>query len=188
MEEIWAPIDGYPNYEVSSLGRIKSLPKQIDHKQYIEYAKERIITEKRHTSGYLSVSLSHNGKKKQFLIHRLVAAAFLVKEPSHTQVNHKNGIRTDNRVDNLEWVTVSENHRHSFRVLGREHPRTMLGRKGANNPSSVKVVCSTLGMTFDSVKETAQALGIGERRLSDVLNDKAIHVRGLHFRRLHTVG
>jgi hypothetical protein len=51
MEEIWAPIDGYPNYEVSSLGRIKSLPKQIDHKQYIEYAKERIITEKRHTSG-----------------------------------------------------------------------------------------------------------------------------------------
>lgn len=80
--------------------------------------------------GYCIVNFNHNHKRKGFAVHTLVARTFIKNDDvSRTQVNHKNGIKTDNRVDNLEWVTPKENVRHSREVLGFDN-------SSANNTQS----------------------------------------------------
>src|SRR5690606_20486705 len=69
------------------------------------------------STGYSTVVLSNNGTKRRFLVHRLVAEVYLPNNEGKPCVNHINGIKTDNRVENLEWVTYSENERHSHDIL-----------------------------------------------------------------------
>jgi len=108
--EVWKKIDNYPTYQISSLGNVKSL-------NYNKTKKEKILKIRLLKSGYCRVGLCKNGKAKDFYIHRLVADSFLFKKTTDTQVNHINGIKNDNRVDNLEWCTQSENMVHSY-VIG----------------------------------------------------------------------
>lgn len=113
-KEIWRPIYGYTGlYEVSSHGRIKSLPRKVDRGcKGIELRKERILkpTGKR----YRKIHLSKDGIQKWFSVHRLVAKAFCKKLKLHTQVNHVNGNRLDNSAENLAWCTASENCAHAL--------------------------------------------------------------------------
>lgn len=100
MEEIWKPITGYGGkYEVSNLGNVKS---------FVIYKNGRIIKPS-NTDGYLRVMLYDNGRKT-FTVHRLVLQTFLPIE-ENKEVNHKNHITTDNRLENLEWCSSSENKR-----------------------------------------------------------------------------
>lgn len=107
MEEVWKPVRGAEEkYLVSNMGRIKSLYRRGWKKEFLSGHITKL--------GYVSMTI--NGK--QIFLHRLVAEAFLEKDLIRNEVNHKNGIKTDNRVVNLEWATRSENMRHCHRVLG----------------------------------------------------------------------
>ena len=100
--ELWKEIEGYSNYMISNLGRVKSL-------NYNRTKKEKIMKFNTHPNGYLMIMLSKNNKQKVFPIHRLVAEHFIPNPENKPCIDHINTIRTDNRVDNLRWVTHKEN-------------------------------------------------------------------------------
>ena len=102
-EEIWKPIkefEGY--YEVSNIGRVRSL-------NYKRTGKEKILKNIEDYKGYLEVGLTKNGKRKQFKVHRLVAEAFIPNPENKPCIDHINTVKSDNRVENLRWVTYKEN-------------------------------------------------------------------------------
>lgn len=114
MEEIWKSVVGYEGlYEVSSLGNLKSLDRVKGMYGQLKNYKGRDL-KPNSNKGYLKQILHKDGERKYAQVHRLVAIAFLPNPENKQEVNHKNGIKTDNRVDNLEWVTTSENQKHAY--------------------------------------------------------------------------
>lgn len=98
--ETWKDVPGYVGYyQVSSLGRIRSLPRNGTRKEV------HILSPNVKKSGYANVLLSKNDKRETCRLHRLVAQAFIPNPDNKPQVNHKNGCRSDNRAVNLEWVS-----------------------------------------------------------------------------------
>ena len=124
---IWKPVKGFEGmYEVSSDGRVKSL-EGVKVGRRTRRAKE--ICQQKQWTGYKQVALfDSKGGKSYHKVHRLVAEAFLDNPEGKPQVNHKNGVRDDNRLENLEWVTISENHKHAFNELGKKPSRANLGK------------------------------------------------------------
>ena len=112
MEEIWKDIVGYEGlYQVSTLGRIKSLSRRVWNSGMNCYRNqyERFLTLIPDKKGYLRVNLSKEGRLKQLLVHRIVIIAFLENPNNLPQVNHINEITSDNRINNLEWCTNLHN-------------------------------------------------------------------------------
>jgi hypothetical protein len=104
--ERWAEIEGYNgDYEVSTHGRVMSFKRD---------AGGRLMSLRTNTCGYLIVDLCANCERKSIRVHRLAAEAFIHNPDNKPQVNHINGVKTDNRLENLEWATSSENVQHSF--------------------------------------------------------------------------
>ena len=137
MEEIWKDIEGYEGiYQVSNLGNVRSL-------NYKNTGETRILKTRINRCGYICVCLGR--KRKDFKVHRLVAIAFIPNPENKPCVDHINAIRTDNRVENLRWVTHEENmnkplsrEHMSEAFKGEKHP--MYGRRGKDNPCSKKIV------------------------------------------------
>lgn len=118
MSEEWRDIKGFKgSYAVSNQGNVKSLKRVIfranGKKQLVE---EKIMKPARNSHGYFIISLSKEGKGFTRQLHRLAAKAFLPLDNTRINVNHKNGIKTDNRVENLEWMTQKENIAHALRL------------------------------------------------------------------------
>lgn len=110
MEETWKPIYGFEKkYEISSYGRVKSLARQINNKNICE----RILKSQNRGNGYLGATLSHARNVK---FHRLVAEHFLPVIPGKTEINHVDGNKNNNNLNNLEWVTNRENTDHAIKM------------------------------------------------------------------------
>jgi hypothetical protein len=120
-QEIWKDIPEYEGYyQASSLGRIRSLDMVVKHwrggkmKKLGRIMKQRKVTHPQREGFYLSVMLCVDQVKKIYSVHRLVALAFIPNPLKKEFINHKNGSKNDNRVENLEWVTCSENNQHAM--------------------------------------------------------------------------
>lgn len=133
---MWKDIPGYETlYEVSSTGKVRSKEREITRKDGIHYFKCERVIKTYLLNGYERLCLYKNGKQKQFLIHRLVALAFIEKEDGKDLVNHKDANKLNNNVDNLEWCTIKENNNHARnlglypKVKSSEMPKAKLNEK-----------------------------------------------------------
>ena len=118
MEE-WRDIPGYEGlYQVSNLGRVRSLDRYVPHKKFgVKFCKGVLMAIHQNNAGYLTVNLSRENKYTSYDIHRLVAKAFIPCSDSECmQVNHKDENKHNNQIDNLEWVTCSENNNYGTKV------------------------------------------------------------------------
>lgn len=135
-QEIWKDIEWYEwLYQVSNLGRVKRLEKVINNQRWLFILEEQILKGSM-SLWYKRVTLSKNLIKKDYKIHRLIAQAFIPNPDNKPFINHKNWIRNDNTIDNLEWCTPKENVNHSYKVLLNKSP--MYGRKWALSHISIK--------------------------------------------------
>lgn len=175
MEEIWKPVDGYIGlYEVSSLGRVKSFHKNAN-------GHIRVTVVKMNRGGYIQTILYNHGTSKTVTVHRLVANAFIPNPDNKPQVNHKNGIRNDNRVENLEWCTESENQRHSYAELGRKRPET------AGYPK-IPIVCVETGVRYESSYHAARKTGIAQATINKASNNTNRSAGGFHWSKDERLG
>ena len=170
MKEIWKDIKGYEGlYQVSNLGRVKSLNREVQCKTGLSKRKGRELRPGIASNGYLMVALYNNRVQKCRTLHSLIAEAFIPNPEGFPCVNHKNGNRIDNRLENLEWVTYSGNNYHAVRELGRSSP--WKGKYGKNNPHSKPVVQlskdGAIIAKYESAKDAARKMGTSQGRISD---------------------
>lgn len=104
MNEVWKVIPDWPKYEASSLGRIRRSETRL------------VLRLNKNPKGYQIIGLSNNGKRSTVTVAKAVASAFIGPRPDGLQINHIDGVKTNNRPENLEYCTATENNRHAFRL------------------------------------------------------------------------
>lgn len=118
MENVWKDVKGYENlYQVGSQGVIKSLERIVTNHRGEYKIPQRLIKIHSNPCGHLRVGLFKNGKRTFYGLHRLVAEAFIENPYNLPEINHINGVKTCNSIDNLEWVTRSQNMIHFNRII-----------------------------------------------------------------------
>lgn len=173
--ETWLDIENYEClYQISNLGRVKSLAKSITIKRgnqiYSQFTPERILSPGM-ARDYKLIILTKNGKTSGKKIHRLVAIAFIPNPLNLPQVNHKDGVKLNNNADNLEWMTGDENMAHA-----KEH-KLLRNLRGVNHPNS-KVNEETALLIREKSKTMtgmaiAKELNLGIATISRIKNNLA---------------
>ena len=162
MNEEWRDIKGYEGkYQVSNLGRVKSLARDTNN-QYCKV--DKIIDSKPNKFGYLNVNLYKKGKGKSFKVHRLAAIHFIENPENLPEVNHKDEDKTNNRVDNLEWCSRQYNVEYS-------QGKAVIGIN--------KV--SGLILEFPSISEASRQTGINSRNICACLKGRQKSTGGYYW-------
>lgn len=166
QKEIWRAIDGYNYYEISDLGNVRSKDRlivTINGNSYIKRGHQ--LKPKRHKDGYLFITLTDKNNRKNHYLHRLVANSFIENEENKPQVNHLNGNKTDNTIENLEWATNAENSRHAYNnglYFRIEHLK----------PTSQAVIDTSTNTCYPTIKEAANALNRNYTVVREMLKGK----------------
>lgn len=156
MIERWKDVGGYEGlYKISNLGRVKG--------------KHRIKSQQDNGKGYLIVHLNKNGKSRWYLVHRLVAKAFIENPENKPTVNHIDGNRKNNKVNNLEWATYSENNLHSYRSNGRK------------SALAVPIYCIETGKIYKSSYGASRDTGIPQSSINRCANGIFKSTNGTHW-------
>lgn len=164
--EEWKPIEGYP-YSVSSKGRVRN-----DDTGYI--LKPAIIR------GYPHVRLYANGNHKWKRVHRLVASAFVPNPDQKPQVNHLDGNKLNNHVENLEWATERENSLHAVRTLGKGSSMEHLVKMSEVNKKPV--LCVETDVMYSSRRDAEKHTGISHTSISKCITGKYKTAGGFHWK------
>ena len=202
MDKIWKDIEGYNGtYKISNYGEIQSLlPGKYRGGQKYGNILKPILQ----STGYLAISLRKDNKTKNYLIHRLVAIAFIPNPENKKYINHINATKSDNSVHNLEWCTRKENIQHSIRLglrktpwninkgikpwntgklLSQEHKdKISESKKGHVSGHSRKVIDMENGKVYDSVRKAYKFSGYGISKFTKMLKNK--HVNKTTFKYL----
>ena len=178
MEEIWKPIKGYEGlYEVSNLGRVRSLDKVLPvfvNGTHATRVRRGVIRRQHVGRGYHYVLLRDGGKDKNFRVHRLVAEAFVPNPQNLPQVNHKDEDKGNNRADNLEWCSSSYNHRYGTTI-----------ERAADKIRRPVVQLSMDGSEireFESVTKAAESVNTSSCQISRACNGKSKTAKGYRWR------
>lgn len=167
--EVWKKIDGFDKYEVSNIGNIRSprklMKKSISHK------------------GYFIIFLGSKKNKKTLQVHRLVAFAFLENTFNKPFINHKDGNKQNNHVDNLEWCTAKENTRHALNngLIKTKTPKKESARILNNKKIWISVIDLSTGKIYESIKLASDDLNISQSLLSDYLSGRRTNKTTLRY-------
>lgn len=154
--EIWKDLENYPGYSVSSAGRVRSNPRRIWNGHGYFVSKEKLLKPNPLAKGYLQVDLKVDKKRHPRQIHRLVAEAFIPNPNDYPQINHINGRKYDNRVENLEWCDNSMNQIHAYKTGLKR-----VSEKSGHPRRPVKLINTKTGesISFKSIMAAAKFLG-----------------------------
>ncbi len=147
------------DYKISSCGEVYSL----HEKNWDEPLQKRVDR-----AGYYTVRLNRDGRSFTKYVHRLLAEAFIPNPNNLPQINHKNGCKTDNRIDNLEWVTHGKNIEHAYQT-------------GLISKTSKKVRLASTGEVFESIRQASVKLSIPYSTLKNYLNGTRKNVSLLEY-------
>jgi len=172
--EIWKAHPDIAGIEVSTLGRVRTLDKIVWNGSGTWLMKGRILKPASDKDGYLTVSVKVNDKFISKKVHRLVAQAFIQNTDNLPQVNHKNCVRDDNRVSNLEWCTASYNSRYR-----EKHGVSQMEAKGHRLFAINLETLETLH--FRAQTEASRSLGIGVGNINNVIKGKRKQTNGYWF-------
>lgn len=162
MVEAWKPMAGFEDwYEVSNTGRVKRIKAGPSTKT------GQILSGSLTKKGYYRVRLSCNGERKRAFIHCLVLMTFIGMPEQGQECNHKNGIKTDNRIENLEWVTCGENNLHRCQVLG--YRGELVGNAKLKN-QEVFVIKQLLAVNRLTHKTIGKMFGVAKVTITAIKN------------------
>lgn len=168
MKEVWHDIFGYEGmYQVSNLGRVKSLDRYVPCNRGMRLVAERILKQRVNKFGYSQVVMSKDNNMVLKHVHRLVAEAFIPNTENKEQVNHIDGCKHNNVVSNLEWVTRSENSQHAI------HQKLWNPKFCGEISTSVcgqPVICLETQVVYKSISKASSATGLCERSIRKSIN------------------
>ncbi len=173
MEEVWKDVCGYEGlYVVSNQGRVISLERPKPYRDGFRTQRKREMRWHLVNGGYAQMALTKNGERRQFLVHRLVAQAFIPNLLGRPQVNHIDGNKLNNCVENLEWCTAEENMLHSSNA----------GLRTDLKPVDMFTTSGEYVRSYSCTKEAERDTGIWNQNISRCCNGKAETAGGYVWR------
>lgn len=169
--EIWKDVVGFEGlYKISNYGRIIACERKIHREKYGSYTiPQKFLKPTYDKDNYLKTAFrNREGERFYFRVHRVVAEAFLPNENNLPEINHKDGVKDNNYVGNLEWCTTKYNINYSYNKLGRKGQNGGMNRRVQKiNPKTLEVISE-----YESIREASESVGSKSTAINNCLNGR----------------